>query len=796
MSSTEFSNAAVVSQEGSPKSVMPSPFFIEICAGSARVTSCLQHLGLSASFGVDHKLQKNAGRVLVADLTSPDGQDLCNLWLSSPNLAGVFVAPPCGTCSRARGIPVKLPNGKIVQGPQPLRSDVQPNGLSDLSWINRQRVSSANKLYHYVTHVALNCIQRNLIVCIENPRSSLYWKTTFFQPLVKHLNFTAHQACAYGSQRPKWTVLAHNTRTLHSLNQVCPGEAPGHHHKPWGVVGTSGTFSTSEETAYPPLLAYHIAYHLAMELVQRGWSPPFSEFAMPDNVSYQYLRAVVGIQPKASKIAPLVSEFGQIVHISVPEGVHPPVRPGEKLSHSWQGLPVHSCLLKRPPLRITGGMITKASIEAPSSKLVDANCRKNLCFGVYRSGHEFVRDAAEAGHPIGRDAMLPTALSNAIRFVSSKSQHEVAMDRHSTLTHWLGRAEDLVGEERAFHDSLPGGVQSILAPKRLLLWREMLMHYGYPDISVFDEVVNGTDLVGAVPAMPYFDASFKPAKMTVEELGASATSIRKSLLASIRSSGDADIDHEVYSKTLDELGCGWLEGPIEPGSLPSLAIVSRRFGIKQTSGETTKIRLIDDFSASGVNSTVQVENAPKLHTLDVVAALCMELLRAGPGEQLVGKTVDLSSAYRQLGISPGSKWVSYIAVYDPNSKSPKIFSMKALPFGASRSVYSFLRVAHSLWWLGATALHFIWSSFFDDFVTLARRSESQAVDIAVSQFFKLLGWATSSGDKDLPFDVRFKALGVEVDLSEWQSGKAAFRNTAKRVDELVKTITDVLEKGL
>ena len=58
--------------------------------------------------------------------------------------------------------------------------------------------------------------------------------------------------------------------------------------------------------------------------------------------------------------------------------------------------------------------------------------------------------------------------------------------------------------------------------------------------------------------------------------------------------------------------------------------------------------------------------------------------------------------------------------------------MKALPFGASRSVYSFLRVAHSLWWLGSVALHFIWSSFFDDFVTLARKSESQAVDIAVS----------------------------------------------------------------
>ena len=247
---SDFPNAAMVSPGSSPKCDIASPFFIEICAGSARVTSCLQHLGLATSFGVDHKLQRNAGRVLVADLTSQDGQALGNLWLSSPNLAGVFIAPPCGTCSRARGIPVKLPNGKVVQGPQPLRSDLQPNGLSELSWINRQCVSSANKLYHYVTSVALNCIQRNLIVCIENLRSSLYWKTTFFQPLVKHLTFTAHQAFAYGSLRPKCIVLAHNTHTLHSLNQVCPGEGPGHYHKPWGVVGPSRTFSTSEETAY------------------------------------------------------------------------------------------------------------------------------------------------------------------------------------------------------------------------------------------------------------------------------------------------------------------------------------------------------------------------------------------------------------------------------------------------------------------------------------------------------------------------------------------------------------------
>ena len=232
------------------------------------------------------------------------------------------------------------------------------------------------------------------------------------------------------------------------------------------------------------------------------------------------------------------------------------------------------------------------------------------------------------------------------------------------------------------------------------------------------------------------------------------------------------IDNEVFEKTMSELECGWLCGPFRPEDLPDDAVVSRRFGIKQTSGEKVKVRLIDDFSASGVNGTVQVDSAAKLHTLDVVAGLCMEMLRQSPDCQLVGKTVDLSSAYRQLGVAPESRWVSYIAVFDPSTKRPKIFAMRALPFGASRSVYGFLRVAHSLWWLGCKMLHLTWSNFFDDFITLAREPESELVAGVVSQFFKLLGWMVADGEKDVPFSARFKALGVEIDLTAWSSGIA------------------------
>lgn len=794
------------SPHGVVKDLTTSPFILEICAGSARVTSCLQGLGLTASFGVDHKRQKHAGKIMVADLTSVEGQTLCWSWIKSPNCMGIFCAPPCGTCSKARGIPVVLPNGCRIAGPQPLRSEEFPDGVQSMSYLNRRRVWSANTLYKFVTDVALYALDAGMIVVIENPRSSLYWRTSFFSPLRKRLTFTAHQACAYGSDRPKWTVLAHNTKSLLHLCKTCPGLSKTHHHKPWGVVpdpNNSFAFSTAEETAYPLPLAYAIAFSIALEVIRRGWEPPAQEFIRPDDVSYHYLRAIVGVQPKASKIPPILSEYSHVESVPVPsEGL--PIAFGQHLKAAFQSVPAGSKLLKQPPLRLNGGLnnpgVNKFG-DSPGDKLtmdVDEEKLKpsDLAhFGVYRTGEQFVKAAVKAGHPIGKDTKLPAPLQEAVNFVASHSSYEVAKSRHSTLVYWLDRAKSLQDEEKRLHSNLPVSMQGILAPKRLMLWKDMMSYYGYPDCEVFDEVVAGIDLAGPVIPVKSFDPCFKPAKVSVAELSRSSKASRVAMLSTIRSSGDGELDESVFAKTMEELECGWLEGPIDPCDLPDGSVVSRRFGIKQASGDSWKVRLIDDFSASGVNDTVQVETATKLHTLDIAAALCMELMKVSGDCQWMGKTIDLSAAYRQLGVAPSSKWVSFIAVYDPRDDKPKVFAMRALPFGASKSVYSFLRVAHSLWWLGCKALHFTWSNFFDDFITFAKATEAELVSGVALQFFNLLGWAVSLGDKNLPFCEKFKALGVEVDCSNWLAGKVLFANTEKRVKELAETLDATIKKG-
>jgi len=574
--------------------------------------------------------------------------------------------------------------------------------------------------------------------------------------------------------------IAHNTQTLHDLNHTCPGEDHKHRHKPWGMT-RNASFSTAEETAYPMQLAFTIAFFLVKQLVLKGWKPPNEILSMPDDISYQYLRAVTGVQPKSSKLPPLVSEFGAIIDIDVPHDTPLPIAPGDKLPKPWRTIPVGACLLKKQLVRSNGGM---GKVQPGM---------KRISFGVFRSSREFVETAVLAGHPISRETKLPVALDEAVDFLNNNPMHVVARHRLTELERWLDRAKALVDEENALHNSLDSALQGILAPKRLLLWKEMMVHYKYPDCEVFDEVVSGTKLSGVVPAVPSLEACFKPAKLTEPELATSARAARIGLLRSVRSSGDPFIDSEVYRKTLEELENGWLDGPHEPESLPEETVISRRFGILQGSGDSSKVRLIDDFSASGVNSTVQVNSCTKLHTLDVAAALILKLLRESSAAGWVGKTIDLSAAYRQLGVAPGSRWVSFIAVYDPTSRTPKIFAMRALPFGASRSVYSFLRVAHSLWWLGCVALKLPWTNFFDDFITLERSEESASVEVVTKQFFRLLGWAVSEGEKDLPFSEKFKALGIEIDLADWSSGVARFANTCKRTAELVSTIKNALE---
>ena len=105
------------------------------------------------------------------------------------------------------------------------------------------------------------------------------------------------------------------------------------------------------------------------------------------------------------------------------------------------------------------------------------NCQpgyKRLSFGVFHTTEQFVQKAVLAGHPVGSESRLPAALKEAVDMVTSSSVKQITEHRLKALKHWLSRAKALNHDEEKLHEGLPDGLRDILAPKRLLLWKEMM----------------------------------------------------------------------------------------------------------------------------------------------------------------------------------------------------------------------------------------------------------------------------------------------------------------------------------
>ena len=134
-------------------------------------------------------------------------------------------------------------------------------------------------------------------------------------------------------------------------------------------------------------------------------------------------------------------------------------------------------------------------------------------------------------------------------------------------------------------------------------------------------------------------------------------------------SGGSHIDAVVWQKNMEEVERGWLLGPLQKCEVPDDQPISRRFGLQQKRG---KIKLIDDYTESGVSTCVTSVTFPVLQTMDVACAVLALWfgLRSEKGldPELVARTFDLTSAYRQVALSSDGERFARIRVFDPESK--------------------------------------------------------------------------------------------------------------------------------
>ena len=660
---------------------------MEVFAGTSRLTACLRQLGLRDSFGVDHVVSNHlAAPVLQLDLLKPECLKFVEQLILEAACVYVHFAPPCGTASRARFIKRK---GRF--NPPILRTDDKPNGITGLSPTNEAKVAAANALYEITQRLCRLCHSTGVMYTVENPARSFMWDTTPFSKFlhdVPHYRTFFHH-CMYGSARRKHTCLVHNIAAVQDMELLCTND---HAHEQWGHSGTG--WATAQETAYPWPLSRRLAALVALHLQQHGVVCPTPSFAKQAS-QLDSIRQHTHVQTAANGL-PWVSEFANITQIPADQPVPP-----------------NSRLLTTPPM----GDIARAGYKT---------------IGIHRKPEEFVEQAIAAGHPGLSADELPGPMKDATEFMENHTHQEVAQYRSEVLRKMIHRASQLSNEERLLKQRMSSRRRGVLENKRLLLFRELLSEAGSKDSNLVDDICNGFDLTGKLPASNHFCQKFRPAALPTEALRGIADRSRKALLANIRSTGDPKVDEGVLRATMKEMEMGFLQGPIDVKTIPSGATLTRRFGVLQKD----KVRPIDDYKASMVNSAVTQVEMVTLHGIDHIACLGASLMsasqRKGEGLQLVAKCWDLAAAYKQIPLSDDAyETDSYIVIYNPATGCPEVYKQAVLPFGSIASVTAFLRCALGIWHIGSSILKLTWTSYFDDFLSLTPENLDRHTELCV-----------------------------------------------------------------
>ena len=248
---------------------------------------------------------------------------------------------------------------------------------------------------------------------------------------------------------------------------------------------------------------------------------------------------------------------------------------------------------------------------------------------------------------------------------------------------------------------------------------------------------------------------------------------------------------------------------------------ARRFGVRQNSGEATKLRPIGDDIECKVNAAFGYSDKIDLRALDELIWLLRAWVRwtldsstcelaLSSGERLCGAvhaswklvdaeplltTLDLFAAYKQLAIAPTSRPYSVIVLMNPHSKQLGCFVGNAPLFGSTASVVYFNRVAQLIWRLGLE-LFLPWCNYYHDYPVFAPSCLAASTMTAMIGLVKLLGF-DSSTDILHDFGTVSAMLGVEVDCSNWKAGSIVIvvKNKESRSREINELVSNLSEGG-
>ena len=163
-------------------------------------------------------------KTISLDLTKPESWQTLRYIIQNCNVASVHVAPPCGTCSRARE--KRLNDQQHL--PRPLRNERFPYGTPGLRLHEEVRVKAANSLYMHMSKFCLWLIEMKVPFTIENPENptnSWLWKLPRMKELVNKCYVSTFHSLHRGAPT-QVQIHIYADRTISAAGQTVPRRSP------------------------------------------------------------------------------------------------------------------------------------------------------------------------------------------------------------------------------------------------------------------------------------------------------------------------------------------------------------------------------------------------------------------------------------------------------------------------------------------------------------------------------------------------------------------------------------------
>ena len=381
-------------------------------------------------------------------------------------------------------------------------------------------------------------------------------------------------------------------------------------------------------------------------------------------------------------------------------------------------------------------------------------------------------------------------------------------------------AEKFASEEKALWAGMHPYVDAVTRGKAILVFKSLLEETNFPDMSVIDLLVEGVPLVGEEMPSPLFAKRPKPSLISPQQLESQCV-LRRQALKAMRGELDPSDLKDLVEETACEVQAGFMTGPYHSESEVTSQLgtgvwsLSPRFLLRQ--GEESKVRIIDDLKSSAVNQAFGSSSYLDLQDTDFTVGLLRFVSRALQGDgrvavpmqdgtslsgmlcaemahkpPLLGKTLDLSKAYRQVAIHPESRKHAVLG-FPAEGGAWQYYLAKSLPFGASASVFGFNKIALAILHILVVKFLALATDFYDDYTLFEFQPAASLMDKVTMRLLAILGWAfAKTGKKFVPFGPTVVSLGVSLDLTKIWDGQIQVANKPGRIAKIMELLKPII----